>query len=139
MIVRVIRADGGVIQWFVGARRDAPTSEEGLKSLSKGTTTVDFGGMRLGRCAQPALWASLFVTLMPREPIQTVHFVGAAGLPLDAGRLDDPEMAKLAGRRSRLSLPRSSPSMSLSLRPDVRALGVIQLTWMSSPGSCGQS
>ena len=81
VIVRVIRADGGVIQWFVGARRDAPTSEGGFEVALEGDkATVDFGGMRLGPVrAADVIGLQLFVTLMPREPIQTVHFVGAAG------------------------------------------------------------
>ena len=125
----------------MGARRDAPNNEGGLVvRLAEEVSIIEFGGMRLGPVRVSDISGlQVFVTVMPRDPQPAMHFSGAAGLPLKAGEITDPEMAKIA-RRALAS--QSTPTIlasHLDIRHDesVSDGRRMRWVWLSAPGLSG--
>jgi hypothetical protein len=94
MLLRAVRRDGGVQQWFIGADGRASVGERGFQLASKSTTRVSFGGADYGPVRVDSLERlEVAVALMPSEPERAPLFLGLGAIR-EVGEADE------AGRRS---------------------------------------
>ena len=103
-LLRAVRQDGGVQQWFVGTDGRAPLGERGFQLPSSSALRGSFGGADYGPVRVDSL-ARLEIALaqLPNEPTRVPNFVG---LPLlsKVGDADEGERGVLASDGSRFVL-----------------------------------
>ena len=86
LLLRGIRHDGGVLQWFVGADGRAPVGERGFQLGSAGAREATFGRADYGPVRVESLTAlQVAVAVVPVEPEDNATFMGlGATLALNA-------------------------------------------------------
>ncbi len=81
VVVRAVRADGGVWQWLVGGQRDAPAGEGARRLDVESGTRLELGGARLGPMSVGSLVAlEVIVSTLPDPPARQARWVGGAAL-----------------------------------------------------------
>lgn len=81
IVVRALREDGGVHQWFLGTDGRATEGERGFQLRPEERTRTRFGGADYGPLRVASLEALEFaVAEVPVEPVQGPGFVGLARL-----------------------------------------------------------
>lgn len=95
IVLRGLRHDGGVYQWFVGADGRAPAGEKAFELSSARASRDGFGGADYGPVRIDAL-ASLAVSvaLVPNRPRDSARFMGGGALQT-AGAAGDASTATL--------------------------------------------